>query len=113
MLGIVAAWMIAVLAGAVASARQARDAAEEARRETELMRQQVAAGRAEIDLVQGPGFLELEARAYGMGQPGERAFALARGAPDPLPITPLGTDPIPLPPPGPIEELLDVLLGVT
>jgi hypothetical protein len=100
------------LVGAVTHARQLRAAVTDLRQETERLREQVAAGEAEIELIDGDAFLTLEARAYAMGGHGERAFTLAPGAPAARPITPLGADSAPLPPPAPFEELLDLLLGV-
>jgi hypothetical protein len=109
---LVAGWLTVTLVGAVTHARQLRAEVTDLRQETQQLRERVAAGQAEIELIAGDAFLTLEARAYGMGGHGERAFALAPGAPAPRPITPLGADSAPLPPPDPFEELLDLLLGV-
>ena len=111
-MAVVAGWLTLSLVGAVTHARQLRAAANDLRQETERLREQAEAGAAEIDVIQGDEFLSLEARGYSMGAPGERAFALAPGAPAPRPITPLGADSAPLPPADVFEELLDLLLGV-
>ena len=40
--------------------------------------------------MQTDAFQRLEARAYGIGAPGEVVFSLPQDAPSPAPITPLG-----------------------
>jgi hypothetical protein len=112
LVAVVTGWLTLSLVGAVTHARQLRAAANDLRQETEQLRAQVEAGAAEIEVIQGDVFLSLEARGYSMGAPGERAFALAPGAPAPKPITALGADSAPLPPADVFEELLDLLLGV-
>jgi cell division protein FtsB len=83
-------WLLIVFAGALADAAAVRD---EARRElavNEDLRARVAAGEAEIALIGERAFLDHLARAFGMGEPGERAFSLAPGAPPPPSMRPLG-----------------------
>jgi hypothetical protein len=110
------AWFAVVFAGAMA---RANDLAAEAARvdaETQVLRDQVAAGESEIARIQTEAFLGFRARAYGYGQVGsgdrrERTFALRPGAPKPAPITPLGGRDQPTAAPGVIEDWLTLLFG--
>jgi len=89
-LGIVAVWLVFVFAHALgdvdhATARQQGIASEAA-----ALQQRLDADRRELALVQTDAFQRLQARAYGMGAPGEVVFSLPLDAPSPAPITPLG-----------------------
>ena len=108
---LVSIWLVAVFGRALAdsnalNARQAREEATNA-----ALRSQVAAGRAEIAYIQTDAFLQFEARSFGMGLPRERAFALEPGAPDPRPITPLGSSDEPSSPTTPLDDWLKLLFG--
>ena len=91
-IAIVAVWLVFVFARALgdldkATARQQSIAAEAATLEARL-----DADHRELDLVQTDAFQRLQARAYGLGGPGEIVFSLPQDAPPPPPITPLGGD---------------------
>jgi cell division protein FtsB len=108
---LVTIWLVAVFGSALAdsnalNARQTREEATNA-----ALRAQVAAGRAEIAYIQTDPFLQFEARSFGMGMPRERAFALEPGAPDPRPITPLGSSDEPPIATTPLEDWLKLLFG--
>jgi hypothetical protein len=89
-IAIVAVWLVFVFARALgdldrATARQQSIAAEAVTLETRL-----DADHRELALVQTDAFQRLQARAYGMGGPGEIVFALPQDAPAPPQVTPLG-----------------------
>lgn len=104
-------WLVAVFGRALADSnalneRQVREEATNA-----ALRAQVAAGRAEIAFIQTDRFLQFQARSYGMGLPREKAFALEPGAPDPRPITPLGSTDEPSTATTPLDDWLKLLFG--
>jgi hypothetical protein len=108
---LITVWVVAIFGRALADSnaldqRQAREEATNA-----ALRAQVAAGRAEIAFIQTDTFLQFEARSYGMGASRERAFALEPGAPDPRPITPLGTADEAPSDHSPLDDWLKLLFG--
>ena len=108
---VVVAWIVFVFARAVADSAASSDKAELLRQQTAVAASRLAAVERELEIVQSPDYLALQARAYGYGRAGERAFALEPGAPSPRPITPLGA------PPGsggrttPLDDWVDLLFG--
>lgn len=108
---LIGAWLVLVFGGALGRVNSVQDQAATARAENEVLRHRLAAGRAEVALIQTEAFLLTQARAYGMGEANERPFALEIGAPDPRPIVPLGADPEPPAPPTPLDEWLDLIFG--
>ncbi len=89
-IALVAVWLVFVFARAMgdvdrATARQNGVAAEAA-----ALQARLDADHRELALVQTDAFQRLQARAYGMGAPGEVVFTLPQDAPAPAPITPLG-----------------------
>jgi len=108
---IVVAWIVFVFARAVADAAASTDKADVLRKQTAVAAARLEAAEHELEIIQSPDYLALQARAYGYGRSGERAFALAADAPSPRPITPLGA------PPGsggrstPLDDWLDLLFG--
>lgn len=90
LIAVVSVWLVIVFAKALgdvdrATARRAAVAAEAA-----TLQARLDADHRELALVQTDGFQRLQARAYGMGEPGEIAFSLPPDAPPPPAITPLG-----------------------
>ena len=104
-------WIVLVFARAVAATSAARDRAASLRADNAAQEARLAAEQDELTIVQGQPFVRLQARAYGLGSPGERPFSLAADAPSPRPITPLGAPPVPSRPPAPVEAWLDLLFG--
>lgn len=89
-----------------ASSRQRAIAAETAQQQARL-----DADKRELALVQTDAFQRLQARAYGLGAPGEIVFSLPADAPSPASITPLGaTDAKPTA--ADVETPLDAWLGL-
>lgn len=108
---VLAGWLAVVFGGGLARVDAVSQRAAERRAEIEVLKERLEAGRNEVALTQTESFLRLQARAHGMGEPGERAFARHNGAPSPRPITPLGGQPQPVAPASPLEEWLELLFG--
>lgn len=108
---VVGIWLLVVFANALADAsgQAALMAHEEAVNAS--LQARADAGAAEIVTVAGSAFQEFIARSYRMGAPGERAFALAPGAPPPPEMVPLGQDPVTASTSTPLEDWLDLLVG--
>lgn len=108
---LVAGWLIFIFAGALSQAEDVNRLAEQLRAENAELERRVEAGRSEIELIASDLFLRLQARAYGIGEVGERPFALADGAPAPAPLPLLGAgverDRVTTP----LEAWLDLLFG--
>ncbi|MFI5254475.1 MAG: hypothetical protein ACHQ15_03365 [Candidatus Limnocylindrales bacterium] len=108
---LVVAWIVVVFAHAVSDSADSATRADAVRRDTAAAAARLVAEQAELQLIQTPAYIRLEARAYGYGQPGERAFALEPDAPPAPSITPLGTDPASARPRSPLEAWLELLFG--
>jgi hypothetical protein len=108
-LGVV--WIVLVIARAVADSSATSEQALLLRAEKAQIERRLEAARRELALVRSAPYVRLEARAYGMGGGGERAFALQPGAPPPPRITPLGADPREGTPTSPLEDWLKLLIG--
>ncbi|HYI21779.1 MAG TPA: hypothetical protein VEX62_04000 [Candidatus Limnocylindrales bacterium] len=78
--------------------------------ETQALQLRLEAGRRELQLVQTDSFQALQARSFGMGEPGEIVFSL-QGADTGLPIIPLGSATAAAPAGSPLDAWLDLLFG--
>lgn len=105
------AWLVLVFGSALADVNAAQSRAQQTRDDNAALQIRLDQGRAEIDLIQTDAFLRLQARAYGLGERGERAFALEAGTPLMEPIVPLGDALTPEPPRSPLDEWLRLLFG--
>jgi hypothetical protein len=111
-LGVVlAVWLVVVFGRALTELNEASDRAAMVQAETALLQERLQAARGEASIVQGDAFMAMQARQYGMGRPGERAFALAEGAPPAPPVVPLGGDAGRAGGASPLESWLRLLLG--
>jgi hypothetical protein len=108
---IVVAWIVFVFARAVADSAASTDKADVLRRETAVAAARLEAAERELEMIQSPDYLALQARAYGYGGAGERAFALETDSPSPRPITPLGAEPGSGGRSTPLDDWLDLLFG--
>jgi hypothetical protein len=108
---LVVVWIVVVFARAVADRASSVARAEAVGRDAAAAVSQLVAERFELLLIQTPAYVRLEARAFGYGPPGERAFALEEGGPPPAPITPLGADETNSGPRSPLEAWLQLLFG--
>ncbi|MFN8623186.1 MAG: hypothetical protein U0869_20800 [Chloroflexota bacterium] len=104
-------WLLVVFAGALADASTQAARLKQEQAVNAGLRAQVDAGSAEIQQIQARGFQDFLARAYGMGEPAERPYALQAGAPPPPSMVPLGEDPATTTTSTPLEDWLDLLLG--
>jgi hypothetical protein len=108
---LVVLWLFLTFAQGVARSTAATDQVAQMRAANAALADELDAGQRELSLVRGRAFARLEARAHGMGRPGERVFSLAEGAPPPPAITPLGANPAAELSTTPLEDWLAVLLG--
>ena len=109
--GLIICWLVVVFGRAAADAAAVSAQAAEVRQENAALQEALDAGRREIALLQSDEFVVLEARAYGLGRPGERPFRLAPGAPDPAAVIPLGAAEEAGTVATPLEDWLDLLFG--
>jgi hypothetical protein len=108
---IVVAWIVFVFARAVADSAASSDRVDELRQQTAVAATRLQAAVRELEIIQSPDYLELQARAYGYGAAGERAFALEPDGPSARPITPLGAEPGSGGRSTPLDDWLDLLFG--
>lgn len=87
---VLTAWIVLSFARTLAAINDSAERAAALRAETAALEMRVAQGQAENELAQQPAFQRMLARSHGMGLPGERAFALEAGAPEPPAVVPLG-----------------------
>ena len=111
MLAIVAIWVVAVFARALTDLDRAKVQHQAVAAESSALQLRLDADRRELGLVQTDGFQSLQARAYGLGGPGEQVFSLAAGAPEPPPIVPLGQNTASALPVSPLDSWLELLFG--
>ncbi len=78
---LIAVWVVIVFARQVGAASAATARAEQMATDNAALTTQVDAMARELDQIQRPGFIQQEARAYGLGNRKEIAFALAPDAP--------------------------------
>ncbi len=107
---LVAVWLVLVFGRALTELNEATQRAAALTAESATLEAQLEAGWRELELVQTDAFQRLQARAYGMGGAGERAFSLAADAPSPAPIVPLGGESTTVPR-TPLESWLRLLFG--
>ena len=106
-----ALWLLVVFAGALADASTQAARLQEARATNAALQARVDAGAVEIEAIQRRSFQDFLARAYGMGMPAERSFALAPDAPPPPSMLPLGEDPATARASTPFDDWLELLFG--
>lgn len=108
---IVGAWLVVVFADALTELNDAEARAAEVRAESVLIEELIAARRDESVLAQSDAFMAMQARAFGMGLPGERPFALEADAPAAPPVVPLGGEAANSGAGTPLEAWLRLLFG--
>jgi len=89
---VVASWVVLSFGRTITQLNAATDRQAALTSETAALTARLEAVHREMDLIQTDAFQGLQARAYGIGAPGEIAFSLDVDAPAPPAITPLGTD---------------------
>jgi hypothetical protein len=108
---LVSIWLVLVFGRTLTDLNAATERAAAVGAESAALEARLEAGRREVELVRSDAFMAMQARTYGMGLPGERAFALAPGAPPAPSITPLGAATAPASPSTPLESWLGLLFG--
>jgi hypothetical protein len=108
---VIVVWIAFVFARAVAATSAANDHAAQLRASIAAEQARLASDQEELAIVQGQPFIRLQARAYGVGAPGEHPFSLAAGAPSPQPIVPLGEAASPPAKVTPLDAWLTMLFG--
>jgi cell division protein FtsB len=109
--GLVSAWIALVIAGAVGDSSAVNQRAAALRQENAALQARLEMTRREVELVQSEPYVDLEARAFGMGRGNERAFSLQPGAPPPQRLRLLGEDPDKTVASSPLDDWLDLLFG--
>jgi hypothetical protein len=87
---LIAAWVVLSFGRTLAALDESSDRLEQIRAEAAALETRIQQGQAEMELAQTPAFQRMLARAFGMGLPGEQAFALEPEAGPPEPVVPLG-----------------------
>jgi len=108
---VVGAWLVLVFGRALGELNEATARAAAIRAETLAIEAELEAARREAELVQSDEFIAMQARAFGMGRPGERAFALEPDAPPPPPVVPLGIETRRQSNLSPLDAWLELLFG--
>ena len=108
---VIVLWIVLVFARAVASQATASGRADGLRAENAARAERLAAGQRELQIVQSAAFVRLQARAYGLGEAGERIFTLQPGGPVPRAITPLGGPATGAAPPTALDAWLALFFG--
>ena len=111
---IVSVWIVAVFARQVGDAAAATDRADRLRLDNATLVSQVDDLQKELDLIGRQSFIEQQARAYGLGDRGERPFTLGPDA-SPLPADAPGSAAVRLGAvaehSAPLDAWLDLLFG--
>jgi hypothetical protein len=108
---ILAFWLLITFGRALGQLNDATQREVAAAAETRSLQAQLEAGRRELMLVQTDAFQQIEARALGMGGPGEKVFALTADAPPPPAIVPLGQNGASAAAKSPLDAWLELLFG--
>lgn len=110
--GFVAAlWVTLAFSRTMEQLSEATARAAAVRAENAALTSRLADAQSESALLQSDAYLRFEARAFGMGSPGERAFGLTPGAPAPEPMVPLGGSTATPVPATPLDNWLSLLFG--
>lgn len=108
---VVGAWVVVGFGRTITSMNAATDRQAALTAETRVLNAQLDAGERELDLVQTDGFQALQARAYGIGTPGEISFSLETDVPPAPHIVPLGEAGTSAQAGSPLEAWLGLLFG--
>jgi hypothetical protein len=108
---VVGVWVVVSFGRTITSLNDATDREAILQSETAALTAQLEAGHRELELVQTDAFQALQARAFGIGRPGEIAFSLESDAPSPEHITPLGSAGQQGAPQTPLDAWLRLLFG--
>jgi hypothetical protein len=107
----VAGCLVVVFAGTLTRATELDAEAALLAAQVDELRDQYAAGQAELHFIEDDRFVEQQARAIGFGTREEEPFRLPPDAPTPPPIVPLGEDGGVAPPLTPFDAWMRLLFG--
>lgn len=108
---VLAFWLLVTFGRALGQLNDATQREIAAAAETRALQAQLESGRRELMLVQTDAFQGMQARALGMGENGERAFALTADAPPHPQIVPLGGSGASAASKSPLDAWLKLLFG--
>jgi hypothetical protein len=108
---VVASWVVLSFGRTITSLNAATDRQAALTAETAALTARLEAGHREMELIQTDAFQALQARAYGIGAPGEIAFSLDAAAPPAPQVTPLGGDANSGTPQAPLDAWLGLIFG--
>jgi hypothetical protein len=108
---VVASWVVLSFGRTITSLNAATDRQAALTAETAALTARLEAGHREMELIQTDAFQALQARAYGIGAPGEIAFSLDAAAPPAPQVTPLGGDASSGTPQAPLDAWLGLIFG--
>jgi hypothetical protein len=108
---VVGLWVVLSFGRTITALNSATGREQELTDETALLTAQLEASHRELELVQTDAFQALQARAFGIGKPGEVNFSLEPGAPSPEPVVPLGSEGNRAAPQTPLDAWLRLLFG--
>jgi cell division protein FtsB len=108
---VIGAWVVVGFGRTITSMNAALDRQSALTAENQALSAQLTAGERELILVQTDEFQALQARAFGIGRPGEIAFSLETDAPAAPPVVPLGSTGTDSQANAPLEDWLKLLFG--
>jgi cell division protein FtsB len=108
---VIGSWLVLAFASTFQQLNEATASEASVQADIAAFQQRIDDGDREIALVQSDAFRQLEARAYGMGAPGEQVFSLEPGAPSPAPLAKLGAPPVETQSETPLDAWLNLLFG--
>jgi hypothetical protein len=103
--------VVVVFTGTLSRATELDQEAQRMAASLETLRDAVAARDRELQFVESDEFLQQQARAIGMGEPGEHAFSLPLDAPSPAPLVSLGDASEPHDGRAPFDDWMALLFG--
>lgn len=86
--GFVVIWLVGVFANQAGDAAAAASQAEALQARNAALQQNIDSLQAELELIQGPGFVSSAAHGYLLGLPGEIPFTIDPSVPAPAPNAP-------------------------
>ena len=114
MAAVLCAWIVLALSRQVGEAADASNRAGQLATANQALTTQIQTLNEELTLVQQQSYIEIEARAHGLGGRDEKAFSLAADAPSLAPDAP-GSESVALgaaaSPTSPLDAWLDLLFG--
>ncbi|MDP8904956.1 MAG: hypothetical protein M3N29_06540 [Chloroflexota bacterium] len=108
---VVALWVLLAFGRVLAQLNEANARVDGVRTDNAALQLRLEQASREAQVLQSDAYVRFAARAYGVGRPGERAFALEPGAPPAPVVEPLGGPPTSDVPASPLDSWLRLLFG--